>query len=266
MLHLLKVEWMKIKSYKAFKVFSVLYIVSLIVSLFIFHAIYDRIMLKATGSSALGDVFTPFSFPALWTNAAFFMGFLVYLPGMIVINLCVNEFNFKTHRQNIIDGWSRKQFFTSKILVLLVFSLVITLIYCITLLVFSQIVGIPFSFEGAEKLLLFFLQTFSYLLFAFTLAILFRKSGVAIILFFIYGLILDNALWGLLNWKMHPVGYFLPLQISDLLTPLYVKGFGSENLSIYDDMPNIGVVVSVVIAYCCLFIYLAYKKFVKDDL
>ena len=38
-----------------------------------------------------------------------------------------NEYTFKTHRQNIIDGWSRKQFITSKLMDVLIISLIVTL-------------------------------------------------------------------------------------------------------------------------------------------
>ena len=42
----------------------------------------------------------------------------------IFINLFINEVNFKTHRQNIIDGWKRETFIYTKIGLILCMTLV----------------------------------------------------------------------------------------------------------------------------------------------
>jgi ABC-2 type transport system permease protein len=266
MLQLLKIEWMKIRSYKAFKVFSILYIVSLLAIIFMFYKIYENFVLGITGSQAMADQFNPFSIDYIWGNAAFALGFLIYFPGMIIINLCVNEFNFKTHRQNIIDGWDRTDFLKGKFLVLLTFSIVITFVYIIAVAIFCAFTKTAITFIDYKMIGNFFLQTFTYLLFAFTLAILFRKSGVAIIIFFIYGLIAENMLSGLLNWKASPAGYLLPLQAADVLTPGSIKSPTGGALSMYQGAPNHFVMLAITLGYCGLCIFLSVKKFIKDDL
>jgi ABC-2 type transport system permease protein len=266
MLQLLKIEWMKIRSYKAFKVFSILYILSLLGTIFMFYKIYENFVLGVTGSQSMADRFNPFAIDYVWGNAAFSLGFLIYLPGMIIINLCVNEFNFKTHRQNIIDGWRRTDFLKGKFFVLLSFSIVITIVYVLSVFIFCAITKTAITYIDYKMIFGFFLQTFTYLLFAFTLAILFRKSGVAIIIFFIYGLVVENMLSGLLNWKASPIGYFLPLQSADILTPGSIKSPTGGALSMYNEAPNYYIIVATVLGYCGLCIFLSYKKFIKDDL
>ena len=57
-----------------------------------------------------------------------------------------------------------------------------------------------------------FIQTVAYITFAMFLAILFRRSGAAIAVFFLYGLIFEWLITVLINFKLDltPVGYFLP--------------------------------------------------------
>src|SRR5215203_1969474 len=61
------------------------------------------------------DLFKLFSPDNIWKTVCFATSFLLYLPGMIIINLFINEVNFKTHRQNIIDGWIRETFIYTQI-------------------------------------------------------------------------------------------------------------------------------------------------------
>jgi ABC-2 type transport system permease protein len=273
MLSLLKIEWMKIKSYKAFQVFSILYGVALLVTTYLCFLFFEKFTAGFKGNpigDAIVDTYNPFKFPSLWANAGFFLSMLIYFPCIIIITFCVNEFTFKTHRQNIIDGWSRQQFLTSKLLLILAFSVVITLLFVISVWIFSLFAKIDFSLNGAEGIGYFFVQTFYYLLVAFMCAILFRKSGVAIIVFLLYAIVIESILLGVLNNYLLPSGYFLPLQTADLLTPLNIidedKDGKKVMKSIYSKSPQIYYMLAATFAYIGLFIFLSYKKFVKDDL
>ncbi len=273
MFSLLKIEWMKIKSYKAFKVFSILYAVALLLTTFLcfkaFDAFTEDFKSNPIGQS-LVDTFNPFKFPTLWSNAGFFLSMLVYFPCIIIITFCVNEFTFKTHRQNIIDGWTRQQFLTSKLLLILMFSIVITILFVISVWLFSVFAKIEFSFNGAEAIGYFFVQTFYYLLVAFICAILFRKSGIAIMIFLLYAIVVESVLLGVLNNYLLPAGYFLPLQAADVLTPLSIVDENKEGKkvikSIYTKSPQIYYMLLTTFAYIGLWIFIGYKKFVKDDL
>src|ERR1700694_1611313 len=108
MVHLLKIEWLKIKNYRAFWVFSVFYLVSIFLLNYIGWSTHQRTTHDVPGSEVvLGQ---PFSFPNVWATVGWMSSWLLYFPGMMIIMLMTNEFNFKTHRQNIIDGLSRNQF------------------------------------------------------------------------------------------------------------------------------------------------------------
>lgn len=95
------------------------------------------------------------------------------------------------------------------------------------------------------------------------LAVLFRKSGAAIAVFFLYGLIFEWLITLLLNVQIgiSPIGYFLPLQITDVMLPL---PFGGKLL--YADSPEPWIAAIAGVAYIFVYYIFALKKFNKDDL
>jgi ABC-2 type transport system permease protein len=261
MLHLLRIEWLKIKNYRAFWIFSVFYLLSIFLINYIAWYIEQRTKTEVPGSAmVLGS---PFEFPNVWQTVGWLSSWLLYFPGMIIIMLMVNEFNFKTHRQNIIDGWSRKQFIGVKFTMIVIFSLLITVINALTSVFFGSISSSSFTIDGMEYLGFVFIQSLAYLFFALMLAVLFRRSGLAIIIFFLYGLIFEWLITALVNFqfKMSPIGYFLPLQASDVLIPM---PFGKKVF--YPDSPATLVLIIAVLAYISLYIFFARKKFLVDDL
>ena len=67
MLHLLKIEWLKIKNYRAFWIFSVLYLVSIFIITYISWYIEQRTQSEIPETAAiLGDTF---SFPKGLANS-----------------------------------------------------------------------------------------------------------------------------------------------------------------------------------------------------
>jgi ABC-2 type transport system permease protein len=67
----------------------------------------------------------PFAFPETFHTVAYFSSFFVLLPAILVIMLITNEYNYRTHKQNIIDGWSRKEFMGSKLIDVAIISFVV---------------------------------------------------------------------------------------------------------------------------------------------
>ena len=178
--------------------------------------------------------------------------------------LLTNEFNFKTHRQNIIDGWTRKQFITVKFVFAVLFAVVATLFNFLVALLFGSITtGSVFSFEGIENIGYIFIQTVAYITFAMFLAILFRRSGAAIAVFFLFGLIFEWLITMLINFKLDlsPLGYFLPLQVTDVMLPI---PFGKS--VIYKDAPDEYILVLASLVYIGGYYFFALKKFTKEDL
>lgn len=261
MLHLLKIEWLKIKSYRAFWVFSILYLASIFLINYIGWTTQQRAFNSAPGSEQFFG--NAYAFPRVWQTVGWMSSWLLYFPGMLIIMLMTNEFNFKTHRQNIIDGLSRQQFIGVKIVMVVLLAVVITLLNFLSAVVFGNMTAGEFSTKGIEYMGYVFLQSLAYIFFALMLAVLFRRSGLAIIVFILYGLIFEWLITALLTFqaKLAPYSYFLPLQTSDVLIPF---PFGKEVF--YPSMPAVGTLVAGIVVYVSLYLFFTRKKFVTDDL
>ena len=264
----LQIEWMKIKNYRVFQVFSVLYLLGIVLIVWVVYKAYmammQQLMSAATNNrqAEAHDIFRLFSADTIWQTVCFWTGLLLYLPGMIIIMLFINEVNFKTHRQNIIDGWKRETFIYTKIGLIVCISLAVTIMNIVATFVMCQVTGIEFSIiSGLDTLAYCFLQAFIYLLFALLLATFFRKSGIAIIVFIIYGLVLESFLVVILN-RFLPGAYiyFLPLQVADSLIPFPpMKDF-------YANMPSRSVLLVGTLAILTLYTSLTVRKYKYDDL
>jgi ABC-2 type transport system permease protein len=217
-------EWLKMRKYKAFWWILGLTALSYPGINYMFYYVYkeftsDKTQFGTYAKMALGN---PFSFPEAWHTVAFFSSIFVFIPGVVVIMLITNEYTFRTHRQNIIDGWSRNQFITSKLLDVLIITVFVTLVYATVALV----TGI----NNQERLFrdtwtqvyyvgLFALQTFAQLSLAFLVGFLVRKAFLALGFFLFYSVILENILVQYLLYKKIPVAEYFPLEISDRIIP-----------------------------------------------
>ncbi|MEO6454594.1 MAG: ABC transporter permease [Ginsengibacter sp.] len=262
MISLLKIEWLKVKNYKTFWIFTILYFVSILGVNYTGFYINELAITSLPGSSML--LGTPYGFPKVWQTVGWMSSWLLYFPGILFIMLLTNEFNFKTHRQNIIDGWTRSQFISVKVIVAIIFSALATFFNFLVALLFGFLTtGSVFSMDGIQNVGYIFIQTTAYITFAMFLAILFRRSGAAIAVFFLFGLIFEWIITALVNFKLElaPIGYFLPLQVTDVMLPI---PFG--NKIIYKDAPAMYVLVIASILYIAGYYFFALKKFERDDL
>ncbi len=259
MLKNLQIEWMKIKNYRVFQVFSVLYMLGILLIIYIFYKIYLTTVGSFTGSER--DTLNLFTSENIFSTVCFWTGLLLYLPGMVIITLFINEVNFKTHRQNIIDGWKRETFIYSKIGLIVCMSLVITVMNLVAVLIMAAITHSSIDLSGLVVLVYVFLQTVVYLLFALLLATFFRRSGVAIIVYFIYGLLLESLFMWLFSYISASAKWFLPLEVGDALIPF---PFFKNNF--YTGLPSQGVMVIGALAFIGLYIFLAVRKYKYDDL
>ncbi len=223
--NLIRTEWLKIRKYKAF--WWVLGVTALSYPgiNYIFHDAYQHIITRPGNAARVAQMLigNPFSFPEAWHTVAYFSSWFVFIPAVVVIMLITNEYTYKTHRQNVIDGWSRSEFMTSKMIDVLLVSLLITILYIAVCIVTGFTNADASSGNMTEMSYytgLFALQTFSQLSLAFLIGFLLRKAFIALGIFIFYFLILENILVGLAKWKANDIGEFLPLEISDRLIPV----------------------------------------------
>ena len=225
MTKLIKTEWLKMKKYNAFWWVMGLTALSYPGINYIFFMAYDNMTKQQTTAGKLIKmaVGNPFAFPEAWQTAAYFSSWFVFIPAVVVIMFISNEYTYRTHRQNIIDGWGRGQFVTSKLIDVLIVSLLITLLYLVVTLVtgFSNLAdGTGDNWSKSYFIGLFALQTFAQLSIAFLIGFLVRKAFMALGIFIFYFLILENILVGLFRVKVKDIGAYLPFEISDRMIPV----------------------------------------------
>ena len=127
------------------------------------HDLMSNSFPKQNGKSIVGS---PFAFPDAWQTVSWTSSMLFIIPAILIITLTTNEFTFKTHRQNIIDGWSRRQFLSVKLVELLMLAVVCTIVVFLTTLVFGCIANKVAPGQGVWQdvrfLFFYFVQMLSY--------------------------------------------------------------------------------------------------------
>jgi ABC-2 type transport system permease protein len=262
----LQIEWMKLKNYRAFWILGALYLVSIGGINYITFRVQQTILaeqkVKNMAQMMIGD--PPYSFPQVWQMTGFVSSFLLFIPGLLMIMSVTNEYSYKTHRQNVIDGLSRREFIFSKILLAVALTLVSTIIVVITAAIFGFAEGSnEFSFEHFEYIGYFSLQALSYLMVALLISILVKRGALAIGIFFMYGLVIENVLSVVLNRFWRPAGDYLPLQSTDELLPMPFLYTVKAKLF---TPPNTTVLLILSLVYLATYFIVTTKKFQKDDL
>ena len=257
---LLAIEWMKVKNYRTFWILFALFIISV----FGLNLIVFKLKQTIDEASPVIKAFTagPFGFPEVWKTVGWMTGWLLYFPGFIMIFLVTNEFTFRTHRQNIIDGWSRREFVAVKLAVAAILAAICTIMMVLASFVFGFASGSSFSTGNLQYIGYFFLLSYVYMLFAFILSLLLRRAALAVGIFFIYALIFDNLLSGFVNGQTKsPLGtYISPLQVADDLFPI---PFIDKMLP---NRPELWTLLTIVSAWIIIYHVVAIKKFEREDL
>jgi len=221
--HLARTEWLKLKGYWAFWVMIGITLLTYPgINTLMYYAWMDLSTQKNQAGEILGLLFgKPFAFPEVWKTTAYFSSFFVFVPAILVIMLITNEYSYKTQRQNIIDGWSRKEFITAKLFNVFIISVLITVLYMAAAMTIGIIntKGTKQIWSETKFIPLFALQTFAQLSFAFLIGFLVRRAFLALGIFVFYYFIIENILVQLLKFKSHDEGRFLPLEISDRILP-----------------------------------------------
>jgi ABC-2 type transport system permease protein len=228
--NIIRTEWLKLKNYLAFWLLLLATAISYPGINAIVYFGYDESTKPKNQSGQLLKMLlgNPFHFPEVYHTTAYLSSFFTFIPAIVVIMLITNEYQFKTHRQNIIDGWQKQTFIWGKFISVLLISILVSLFF------FAVATGIGFIatpdtsavslFTKGKYIGLFFLQIFTQLSFAFLLGLLVRKAFIAYGLFIFYGMIVENIAGAFFKIKTQKFGFdygqFLPLEISDRLIPI----------------------------------------------
>lgn len=260
MFKLLQIEWIKLKHYKSFWMFLLFFYVALLSTNYFIYKLYNKQFSAGKGAPTNGI----FSFPNVWHTVTYISGFVFFIPALLIIILGTNEITFRTYRQNIIDGLSRKQYIITKFILIMILSVVYTVLVVSVVFIFGLSSKSAINFEGSHYLLFFYIQCVCYNCMALLFAITIKKAGMAIGSFVVYAWILEKSVSGILNSAFkYNIGNYLPLSSSDKLIPLPFAPDASVKL---DGQPSIAILFFVAILYIILIFITAYYKSGNEDI
>ena len=267
MLRTLQIEWMKVRNYRTFWILLAIVVVSIPSYNYVVYDLIDT-KLRINGHNILGN---PFSFPDAWQTVSFNASMLLLIPAILIVTLTTNEFTYRTHRQNIIDGWSRNQFINVKLIEVFLLSVFATLVVFITAVWFGYALKNPsatdiFSWHNMRYIAFYFVQMISYSLIAFLCGIFIRRAGLAMGIFFIY-MILEQFAVVLIRekYKITKANYF-PEEVTDKLIPFPFgkRMLAGDNLKIWES--HVPIYLAVAAIYVLIYCILVSWRFRKTDL
>ncbi len=236
MIRALKLEWLKLRNYKAFWVIVAMYLLALYV--IAFGGGFFLKWLKAEGADfeGLDPTMLPiYDFPDIWQNLTYLASFLKVLIAFIVVISVTNDLTYNTLRQNIIDGISKREYLLSKMILIATLAIIST----VCLFIFGMINGLQYShvleakyiFDEWEFLAAYILDVITYSAFAFLLALIIKKSGFVIVGLFLYTLmfepiavaILTNAPFFKETWLAVATVFFPVEALNNLLAVPFPK-------------------------------------------
>jgi len=196
MIRALKLEWLKVRNYRAFWILLGMYLLALLV--ITNGGVFFLEWLKSKGADFDGidpTIIPIYDFPDIWQNVTYLGSFVKVLLAFIVIISINNDVTYNTMRQNIIDGISKREFIFSKFLQIIALAALSTLVVFIagfiTGSIYSHVWGTEFIFDELEFLFAYFYEIVVYCSLAFLLSLLVKKAGFVIVALFLYTLVFE---------------------------------------------------------------------------
>lgn len=267
MIRLLKIEFKKIRGSKVFWILTGLYALLIILFFFGIQGVIDDLAEEANKKSPIPlPGLSAYSMPDIWHNLSYVAGYFKIFLGVVIIILITNEYSYKTIRQNVINGFSRWDFISSKFLTIGVLSLGATfLVFVIGLILgirHTEELSLAIVFGKTEFLLAYFLEIYAFLMMSLFVGVLVKRSGFAIGLLLLYYYIVEPVA----RYKLaDEIGDFFPKKaigtLIDIPNTSIMTLFGVEfqdYISFWDAL--------LVFGYIALFGYLSYFILQRRDL
>lgn len=281
MFRLLTIEFHKLKYNKASKVLSIIYF-GLLTSIALIAAIkfeFGDFKLHLADAGI-------FNFPYIWHFNTYIAAILKFFLLLVIVSMMSNEYSYKTLKQNLIDGLSKKEVILSKFYTVIAFAAISTVfVFIVSLvlgLIYSDYNELAIITSDLEYLLAFFIKLVGFFSFGLFLGILVKRSAFAVGAMFVW-LIAESMFKGYLYWQFKDIEntgdrvdsiiQFLPLEAmtnlikepfsrlgavrsaANIMGETFTKSYSVEFTTI--------LVVSV---WTFIFIYLSYALLKKRDL
>ena len=226
-----------------------------------------------------------FNFPYIWHFNTFVIALFKLFFAVVIVAMIGNEYSYRTLKQNLIDGMTKKEFLKSKLYAILAFVACSTfLVFCISLLLgglYSDYNELAIVFSEIDYLLAYALKLFGFFTFCLFLALLVKRAAFALGFLALWQ-VAEGIAYGLMRWKLsdlipalsaEQVIQFFPLQaLGNLIPEPFTRLSAIQNIAnqlgegLNRDY-NISIFsLLIVFSWSLIFIWASYKLLKKRDL
>ena len=216
-----------------------------------------------------------YEFPTVWDYQGYAGSWLVsFLLGFIAIYIVTSEVSYRTLRQNILTGLSRKEFFLSKLLHVVFLCLVATLLYVISTIIIgfvhTESADMELIFDNNFAIIRYFFLCLGYMTFGLFVGFLIRRGTLAIFTYFAYMTILEPIFMAIhvYYFKNESRNYWPMNSVEDLM-PLPLYKFSDYFIKKQWDFNIVlpyNVALMMTVLYISIAIILMYRNFSKRDI
>lgn len=179
MFRLLTIEFHKLKHNRASKVLSIIYF-GLLTCIALIAAIKFDIGPVKFHLADQGI----FNFPYIWHFNSYIAASFKFFLLLVIVSMMANEYSYKTLKQNLIDGLSKKEFILSKFYTVVAFAAISTLfVFGVSLvlgLIYSDYNEFNIIFSDLGYLFGFFVKLVGFFSFGLFFGILVKRSAFAV--------------------------------------------------------------------------------------
>lgn len=230
-------------------------------------------------SSSLSNLpFKPssmFEFPQLWNWMGYFGNWLAFFfLGVMAIYLITTEVQYKTQRQNILNGLDRKEYFFAKLASILIIAICATLYYIVCTLVtgFLTVDNFGSFMDGSFwAIARFFMMVLGYMIFGLFVAFIIRRSGISVFFYLSYVIIIEP----LIRWGFHEkiisnasINWY-PLNAIEDLMPMpyyeYSEMIPKEAVN-FDFLLSHQFALILTVIYSLVFLITSFVRFNQKDM
>ncbi|WP_422090651.1 ABC transporter permease [Tenacibaculum ovolyticum] len=282
MLRLLYIEFHKLKHNRASKVLSIIY-----------FALLTSVALVAAIKFDIGPIKFHladqgiFNFPYIWHFNTYIAAIFKFFLLLVIVSMMANEYSYKTLKQNLIDGLSKKEFVLSKFYTVIVFALISTIfVFLISLIlgsIYSDFNEISIIFSDLSYLFAFFVKLLGFFSFGLFLGILIKRSAFAVAAMIVW-FIIESIVKGYLYWTfkdiktstdeaVNSIMQFFPLEaMANLIKEPFsrlgaVKSVASQIGTNFTKDYSVSLLnIFIVLIWTSFFIYASYLLLKKRDL
>ena len=281
MLRLLTIEFHKLRHNKASKILSIIYF-GLLTCIALIAAIKFDVGVIKFHLAEIGI----FNFPYIWHFNTYIAAILKFFLLLVIVSMMANEYSYKTLKQNLIDGLSKKEFILSKFYTVVVFAFVSTLF----VFIISLILGLFYSdynefaiiTSDLQYLFAFFIKLVGFFSMGLFFGILVKRSafavGAMVVWFFGESIFKGYLFWTFKNAentseKVDGVMQFLPFEaMSNLIKEPFsrlgaVRSVANQIGEVFTKTYNVEFSSIIIVSiWTFIFIYLSFTLLKKRDL